>query len=261
MVENLFKACVQAIEKKILIERANSADKEFHFQNWIRDRIKDTGVNFDAPGRNSFPDFLFVDTPIGFEVKGLAYPGRDKTYDGNSQVPKGLHNGREIFYIFGRYPKQPDGNKYPVLDLIISQGSFLNADSTYTHQNKNAKGFGSYGDIMIRDRKMYVIPTPFSLADGLAHNYTLILDAKKSLGDEFICVGELARKEADNLLTSYSFNLKTNEILVATEPNVNAGKEHFFKAWRLKHQGGDAVSMRALTAIIEELENLPEENE
>jgi|SRR5829696_8936912 len=27
-------------------------------------------------------------------------------------------------------------------------------------------GFGSYGDILVRDRKMYVAPTPFALAEG-----------------------------------------------------------------------------------------------
>lgn len=166
----LFVTCLNAIEKTVLIKREDANDKEFHFQNWVQARMTEMGIHFDAPGRNSFPDFLMVDSAEGFEVKGLAYPGRDKTYDGNSQVPKGTHNGRTIYYVFGRYPKRPDGNTYPVLDLIICHGSFLNADSSYVHQNKSAKGFGSYGDIMIRDRKMYVIPTPFALAEGLAHN-------------------------------------------------------------------------------------------
>ena len=48
-----------------------------------------------------------------------------------------------------------------MLDLVVCRGDFLNADHTYVHKNKSVKGFGSYGDIMIRDRKMYVAPTPF----------------------------------------------------------------------------------------------------
>jgi hypothetical protein len=38
-----------------------------------------------------------------------------------------------------------------VLDLVVCHGDFLNADHEYVHKNKNVKGFGIYGDIMIRD--------------------------------------------------------------------------------------------------------------
>ena len=96
-----------------------------------------------------------VKSTEGYELKGLAYPGRDTNFDSNSQVPTGLHNGRDIYYVFGRYPKNPDGNSYPVIDLVICHGDFLNIDHEYTHENKSVKGFGGYGDIMIRDRKMY----------------------------------------------------------------------------------------------------------
>ena len=119
-----------------------------------------------------------VATTEGYELKGLAYPGRDASFDSNSQVPTGFHNGRTIYYVFGRYPKNPDGNSYPVLDLVICHGDFLNADHEYVHKNKSVKGFGSYGDILIRDRKMYVVPTPFRIAEGLAHQLTLILPAE-----------------------------------------------------------------------------------
>ena len=62
-----------------------------------------------------------------------------------------------------------------MIDLVLCHGDFMNADHEYTHKNKNVKGFGSYGDIMIRDRKMYVVPTPFHLVEGVAHRQTLIL--------------------------------------------------------------------------------------
>jgi len=38
--------------------------------------------------------------------------------------------------------------------LVICHGDFLNADHDYVHKNKSVKGFGTYGDILIRDRKM-----------------------------------------------------------------------------------------------------------
>ena len=158
--------------------------------------MKEMSLNFEVGGRNTYPDFRMVATTEGYELKGLAYPGRDANFDSNSQVPSGFHNGRTVYYVFGRYPKKPDGNAYPVLDLVICHGDFLNADHEYVHKNKNVKGFGSYGDIMIRDRKMYVVPTPFHLVDGVAHQQTLILPAGMQTSDEVIQVGELRRREA-----------------------------------------------------------------
>ena len=112
--EYVFKTCVKAIQSGILIERPSVSDKEFHFQNWFKARLQETGLLFDQNGRNSFPDFTLVSHTEGFEVKGLAYPGRVSTFDSNSKVPSGFHNGRTIYYVFGRYPRKPDGDTYPV---------------------------------------------------------------------------------------------------------------------------------------------------
>jgi hypothetical protein len=100
----VFKTCVEAIRQGDLIEREGVSDKEFHFQRWFEKRLKSMNLNFDQPGRNSYPDFRLVNSPEGFELKGLAYPGRDASYDCNSQVPCGEHNGRQVYYVFGRYP-------------------------------------------------------------------------------------------------------------------------------------------------------------
>ena len=180
----------------------------------------------------------------GYELKALAYPGRDADFDSNSQAPTGFHNVRTIYYVFGRYPKKPDGLSYPVLDLVICHGDFLNADHDYQHENKSVKGFGSYGDILIRDRKMYVVPTPFRLVEGVAHHRTLILPREVEAGKGFVCVGAFARVESAELIIAYSFDLKTNEIVPKNVPNPGAGKKHDFKAWRVKGDPKTAVSMR-----------------
>jgi len=229
----IFRRCVQAIEAGELIERATRKDKEFHFQNWFRDRLAASGLNFEQGGRNSYPDFRLVQFTEGYELKGLAYPGRDTTFDSNSQVPTGFHNGRTIYYVFGRYPKDPDGNTYPVLDLVVTHGDFLNADHEYAHENKSVKGFGTYGDLMIRDRKMYVVPTPFSIAEGLVHQRTLILPKELEPGDGFVEAGELTRQEAEHLVVAYTFDLRTNDLRAEKVPNPTAGREHRFRAWRL----------------------------
>ena len=237
----IFRRCYEAIEEGRLIERETRKDKEFHFQNWFRSRLLDTGLHFEEGGRNSYPDFRLVQSTEGYELKGLAYPGRDATFDSNSQVPVGLHNGRAIFYVFGRYPKRPDGNTYPVIDLVLVHGDFLNAQHEYEHKNKSIKGFGTYGDLMIRDRKMYVVPTPFRLTEGLAHHRTLILPREQELGEGFIEVGYLSRVEADNLVASYTFDLRTNALRAEMIPNPNAGLEHHFRAWRLGRAGAEVA--------------------
>lgn len=251
----IFRQCVSAIKDNSLIRRDSRSDKEFHFQNWFRDRLDGMGVHYDSPGRNSYPDFRLVRQTDGYELKGLAYPGRDASYDCNSQVPRGEHNGRTVYYVFGRYPKDPDGNTYPVLDLVICHGSFLNADSTYVHKNKSFRGFGSYGDILVRDRKMYVAPTPFALAVGTAHQRTLILPAAERPGEGLVEVGRLLRREAARFVAGYRFDLATNELFPEHHPNPNAGREHAFAAYRVAGDPTAAVTLRDEREVIAELQS------
>jgi hypothetical protein len=236
-----------------LIEREGRMDKEFHFQNWFKKRFDSLGLKFDTPGRNSYPDFRLVHFPEGYELKGLAYPGREASYDSNSQVPCGEHNGRQVFYVFGRYPKDPDGNRYPVLDLVLCHGSFLNADNDYVHQNKSFRGFGTYGDILVRDRKMYVCPTPFALADGTAHRRTLILPHDYEVDAELVEVGTLTRCEVDQMVVAYRFDLRTNELATTQVPNPTAGRKHIFKAYRMEGDTIEPVSLRERARVLAEL--------
>lgn len=237
-----------------MISRVSTSDKEFHFQNWFKSRLQEVGEHFEQGGRNSYPDFRMVEHTDGFEVKGLAYPGREANFDSNSQVPTGLHNGRTIYYVFGRYPKLPDGDAYPVLDLVICHGDFLNADHDFRHKNKNVKGFGSYGDIMIRDRKMYVVPTPFRLVEGLAHTQTLILPAHMR-PKSFVRVGNLSRRECDRLVVGYTFDLRKNELVPELAVNPGAGSEHNFTAWRAKGAVTNVVRMSSVPARLVEVSN------
>lgn len=220
------------------------SDKEYHFQNWFRDRLTNLGKNFEVGGRNSYPDFRFVKAAEGFELKGLAYPGRSASFDCNSQIPCGEHNGRQILYVFGRYPSNPDGNSYPVLDLVMCHGSFLNADSFYQHKNRSFQGLGSYGDILVRDRKMYVVPTPYTLAEGTAHRRTLILPVDWPVESDLEGIGDLTRKEVEWRVEAYKFNLSTNEL--ATEISRKPGQihEHVFRAYRVKGDPMEPLALR-----------------
>ena len=248
---DVFAECAKAIRDGELIQSVSAKDKEFHFQNWFHDRLVKLKIDFDAPGRNTYPDFRLVHEPEGYEIKGLRWPGREKDYDSNSQVPSGLHNGRTIFYVFGRYPAaQADEKEYPVVDLVICHGDFLNAAHDYVHKNKSIKGFGSYGDIMIRDRKMYVAPTPFALTKGTTGTQTLILPDDFPPDERFEEVGRLTRTECAELVVGYTFDLRKNTLVAETVPNPTANKEHHFIAYRLKGQGGKPVSMNTNPAEI-----------
>lgn len=254
-VFSVYESCCRSIRAGIFIQRANRQDKEFHWQNWVSGCLEQSGLFFEVGGRNSYPDFRMVDFPEGYEIKGLAYPGREASYDSNSQVPGGRHNGRTVFYVFGRYPTEPDGDSYPVLDLVICHGDFLNADHEYRHKNRGLRGFGSYGDILIRDRKMYVAPTPFGLADGLAHTQTLILPADFRTPKHYKPVGRLTRIEAAELIIAYTFNLQANTLTPNVIPNPSAGQDHQFIAWRLADGRDGPVKLRQIANTDAERED------
>lgn len=244
----VFEQCVTARKSGQMIERESRQDKEFHFQNWFQASLSATGLNHEQGGRNTYPDFRMVASTEGYEVKGLAYPGRELNYDCNSQAPSGEHNGRTIYYVFGRYPAEPDGKRYPVLDLVVCHGDFLNAHHDYVHKNKSVRGFGSYGDILIRDRKMYVAPTPFGVVDGVAHHATLIIPSGTTAPKGFGCVGDIVRCEAAQLIVGYRFDLRTNTLTAETVPNPGADREHSFRAWRLKGESSEVVRLRTRAA-------------
>jgi hypothetical protein len=95
---------------------------------------------------------------------------------------------------------------------------------------------------------MYVVPTPFRLVEGVAHRQTLILPADMAAGPEFEAVGDLRRRESDRLIVGYAFDLRTSEIGPEAIPNPHAGREHAFRAWRLKGSSREPVSMRSGSA-------------
>lgn len=251
----VFAECYHAIKAGIPIVRESAKDKEFHFQNWFEARLATMYLKYERRGRNTYPDFVLVDRAEGYEIKGLAHPGRELNYDSNSQVPTGKHAGRDIYYVFGRYPTG-DESQYEVIDLIICHGSFLNADVDYVHRNQHVKGFGSYGDIMIRDRKMYVASTPLALTTGTQGYVTLIAPAGLGHPDDVVPVGELVRVEADSLVVGYEFDLRNNVLTPEHVPNPNAGRDHRFVAYRISSDNERKVALKNIAVVLTEQEEL-----
>lgn len=201
-------------------------------------------MDFDEPGRNTYPDFRLVHSSVGYEIKGLGFPGRLADYDCNSQIPHGVCRGRQIIYVFGRYPAKPENNEYPVFDLVFCHGLFLNADDEYVHKNKSVRGLGSYGDILLRDGKMYVAPTPYGLLNGVERHVTLVLPESWPIGTGLIKRGELVRCEADRVMCGYQFDLTTNKLDATWRDNPKAGQRHGFTAYRLSSSPGPTVELK-----------------
>lgn len=244
-VEDVFLALDAAVLRGELITRSGSRDKEFHFQDWCAERLTNAAVLHDQQGRNTYPDLTLVHSAEGFEIKGLGWPGREADYDCNSQVPVGVHNGRDVYYVFGRYPAKPIEDEYPVIDLVVCHGSLLNAVTEYAHKNRSIRAFGSYGDILLRDRKMYVAPTPFALLEGTTGQRTLILPSDAEQDKRLQPVGDFTRVEVEQLMAAYRFDLVENELRPEFMPNPNAGFEHRFTAFRPSDSIGPEVKLRA----------------
>ncbi len=244
-IVEVFLTADDAIRNSALIVRKGPRDKEFHFQDWFKARLSETSLNYKENGRNTYPDFELPDSKEGIEVKGLASPGRVKDFDANSRMPTGRHNDLDVFYAFGRYPSDPDSNSYELIDLVICHGDFFSADHDYEHENKSFKEFGSYGDVLVRDRKMYVVPTPFGLLEGVEDHTTLILPAAMRTDDARLrLIGSFSRTEAARIVVDYRFDLGSNALIPGLEDNPTGGFEHEFVAYCAVEDDDRAVRLR-----------------
>ncbi|NJS35722.1 MAG: hypothetical protein HC765_03655 [Brachymonas sp.] len=224
--------------------RSSQQDKEYHFQNWVKRRIEAVGLAYDELGRHGYPDFVLAEHPSGYEVKGLAYPGRSADFDCNSQLPLATQDGKQVYYIFGRYPVTRE-QEFPVHDIVLCSAAFLNAQTENTNTNQSFRGAGSYGDILIRDRRMYVCATPYALAPGTVGQATLILNSDEviEMPQVLEAVGRMQRVESRERVTGYSFDLLENTLRSERGINPHAGQVHAFSVYRVRGYGTGAVSL------------------
>ena len=96
---------------------------------------------------------------------------------------------------------------------------------------------------MIRDRKMYVAPTPFALASRLDRQVTLIDLETRRFSAALHQAGSLVRIETQDLITSYVFDPTTNDIKGQKAPNPDSGKRHQLKVYRSSESIGPLVEM------------------
>lgn len=205
------------------------------------------GIGSRSLGQNSWPDFVLDDHDEGYELKGLEVPGRSRDFDANSRLPKGQADGREIYYVFGRYPRGAVRAKGPLTDMVVCHGSFLSRDGQLIHKNTSVKGGGTYGDVLLRVRKMFVPPTPFRSVLGTIGTRTLIVPDNVAVGLDGDArlqrVGQLDRVEASERITGVAIDLSAPGMTVNTAPSDGAGAVHRFMAYRTLVQPPTPVSL------------------
>lgn len=87
-----------------------------------------------------------------------------------------------------------------------------------------------------------------------AHRMTLILPDTEESGAGFFEVGRLVRREVEEIIISYEFDLRTNKLVTKTAPNANAGREHIFIAYRVDGEPKDSVTLRSKKEILDGLQ-------
>jgi hypothetical protein len=83
-----------------------------------------------------------------------------------------------------------------------------------------------------------------------AHRRTLIVPEGHAVDADLIEVGTFTRREVDQVVVAYSFDLRTNQLATTQVANPNAGREHVFKAYRVAGDPAEAVTLRACNQIL-----------
>ena len=192
------------------------------------------------------------------QVERLAPPGFARTAAAELELWQGIARQKladpdelvELAFAIlrDRFPGEPE--RY-----VLCHGDFLNANHDYEHKNRSFRGFGSYGDLLVRDRKMYVAPTPFALAEGTAGKATLITPDDLSADERLEQVGELTRTETEQLVIGYTFDFLGNTLVAKHAPNPSAGKEHHFFAYRVAGAASGEATMKSAEVVKQELED------
>lgn len=67
---DLLRSCELAIAAGVPTDKTPD-DKEFHFQRWVADRIRDAGYDCTGHGRNTYPDLLISGQGVAVEANEI----------------------------------------------------------------------------------------------------------------------------------------------------------------------------------------------
>lgn len=234
--EELFAKCAEAFE--VAMQPRSAGDKEYFAQDWLAARLDELGWPYMISGRNTYPDFWVGedDELFGVEVKSLAFarnrPAR-ADFDTNSTIPTGSKDGRDVYTAFFLYTGI-GADPRPIHSFCFLHGDFLNADHELVHENRAVHGFASYGDAFIRNRKMYVFRTPFTILPNLLGKVRMIVPGGTKLADTvpaLAAVDSVEREWAIERVVAYNVDLTSNEITPTRTHSPNAGRRVEFEVY------------------------------
>lgn len=240
--EHLFAKCAEMAE--VPMQPRSAADKEFFAQDWIQGRLDELGYSYIISGRNTYPDFWIGEgsNRFGLEVKSLSFSGgrpARKDFDTNSTIPGGEKEGSPV-YIASFLYTGTGLNPRPIHSFCMVHGDLLNAERDFVHENKAIHGFGSFGDAFIRDRKMYVFPTPFTLIPSLLGQVRLVVPSGTELASTtptIAKVEDVTRTWVRERVIGYRMDLVSNTATPEMETSLHAGDELEFEVWAVTEEG------------------------
>ena len=78
----------------------------------------------------------------------------------------------------------------------------------------------------------------------------MIVPEGHAVDADLVEVGTFTRREVDEVVVAYSFDLRTNQLATTRVANPNAGREHVFKAYRVAGDPAEVVRLRARSQIL-----------
>jgi hypothetical protein len=65
----VFAHCIRAIHSGKLIHRTSRQDKEFHFQDWFRTRLEESGLHYKRKSTELWKPWLITSTNRGHNLR------------------------------------------------------------------------------------------------------------------------------------------------------------------------------------------------
>lgn len=164
---DLFDALADAHARQNGIDARSSSDKEFAAQDWAVANAARAGLDVTELGRHA-PVDLHVGAParIGVQVKGLTLArGRVRdTLDYSSTFPSPHHDDiPTVLAYLQLHPRLRPGGTVRTHTVCVADMALVQGDDITT-QNRSVAGAGSYGDVNVRCRLMYIGAQPVALA-------------------------------------------------------------------------------------------------
>ena len=161
----LFAAVSAAHADRVDASGRSVADKEFPAEDWLAGAAERGGLAVAKQGRHAPVDFIVSDdgASVAVQAKGLTRRGAAAvrtTLDYNSTLPTPQYQGMPELLLYAEMGSGSDGC---VVETTVLADMGLVQQDCGVAESEPVKGAGSYGDMTMRLRLMYVGAQPAAL--------------------------------------------------------------------------------------------------